>query len=143
VRKGLITYHLSLITIYQTYGFPDRTPRTAGAGAASGFPDRRYAQGNRYARGHIPGAINFSNYDTFALDTRAEGLSAFAREWRHATPAAGVSGNRSVVLYESDTGMRAAATPGYFNTWGIRASVAARGLAAWQATGCKLSAESR
>ena len=32
-----------------------------------------------YAKGHIPGAVNFSTYDDFALDTRPEGLAAFAR----------------------------------------------------------------
>ena len=32
-----------------------------------------------YAKGHIPGAINFSTYELFALDTRAEGMTAFFR----------------------------------------------------------------
>ena len=61
-----------------------------------------------YASGHIPGAVNFSTYDTFVLDTRAEGLAAFAREVAARYAAAGVSSNRPVVLYEMDTGMRAA-----------------------------------
>ena len=30
-----------------------------------------------YALGHIPGAVNFSTYDVFALDTRPAGLAAF------------------------------------------------------------------
>jgi len=96
-----------------------------------------------YARGHIPGAINFSNYDTFALDTRAEGLSAFARDMAARYAAAGVSGNRSVVLYESDTGMRAARDAWILQYLGHpRVRLLHGGLAAWQATGCKLSAES-
>src|SRR5262245_19314613 len=33
-----------------------------------------------YAQGHIAGAVNFSTYDHFALDTRPEGLAAFARD---------------------------------------------------------------
>ena len=44
-----------------------------------------------YAKGHIPGAVNFSTYDIFALDTRADGLSAFARDMAMRYADAGVS----------------------------------------------------
>ena len=61
-----------------------------------------------YAKGHIPGAINFSTYDIFAMDTRADGLAAFAKDMAVRYADAGASAQRTVVLYEEQTGMRAA-----------------------------------
>lgn len=93
-----------------------------------------------YAKGHIPGAVNFSTYDTFALDTSPEGLASFARDMASAYAAAGVSSGRPVAVYEADTGMRAAR-----DTWILqflghpKARLLHGGLAAWQAAGCDLS----
>jgi thiosulfate/3-mercaptopyruvate sulfurtransferase len=98
---------------------------------------------SEYARGHIPGAINFSTYDLFALDTRPEGLSAFARDVAARYAAAGVSGGRPVVLYEEDTGMRAARDAWILQYLGHnQVRLLHGGLAAWRAAGCDLSSES-
>ncbi|HXF68058.1 MAG TPA: sulfurtransferase [Burkholderiales bacterium] len=93
-----------------------------------------------YARGHIPGAVNFSGYDFFALDTSPAGLSAFAREMAARYAEAGVSASRPVVVYEEDTGMRAAR-----DLWLLRylghpdARMLHGGLAAWRAAGGELA----
>lgn len=95
-----------------------------------------------YAAGHIPGAVNFSTYDVFALDTRPAGLSALARDLAARYAAAGVSGGRPVVVYESDTGMRAARDVWLLQYLGHpQARLLHGGLAAWRAAGCELSAE--
>lgn len=98
---------------------------------------RKHAE---YEAGHIPGAINFSTYDAFALDTRAAGLASFAREIAAGYAAAGVSGGRPVVLYEADTGMRAARDLWLLQYLGhANARMLHGGLAAWRAAGCELS----
>ena len=91
-----------------------------------------------YAKGHIPGAINFSTYDTFVLDTREEGLSTFARNAAASYAAAGISSNRPVVLYETDTGMRAARDAWILQYLGhLNVRMLHGGLAAWRAAGCR------
>ena len=97
---------------------------------------------DEYAKGHIPGALNFSTYDIFALDTRAEGLAAFARDMAARYAAVGVSGGRPVALYEADTGMRAARDAWILQYLGhSQVRLLHGGLAAWQAAGCNLSLE--
>ena len=95
-----------------------------------------------YAKGHIPGAINFSTYDDFALDTRPEGLAAFARALATRYAAVGVSNFRPIVVYENDTGMRAARETWILQYLGHpRVKMLHGGLAAWRAAGCELSIE--
>jgi len=95
-----------------------------------------------YAAGHISGAVNFSTYNTFALDTRAEGLSKFARDVAALYAAAGVSSNRPVVVYEADTGMRSARDVWILQYLGHPdARLLHGGLAAWRAAGCNLSSD--
>ena len=101
---------------------------------------RKHAE---YEAGHIPGAINFSAYDAFALDTRPAGLEAFAREIAAGYAAAGISGGRPVVLYEADTGMRAARDLWLLQYLGHSgARMLHGGLAAWRTAGCELSRKS-
>jgi len=95
-----------------------------------------------YAKGHIPGAINFSAYDLFALDTSAAGLSAFARDLAVRYAAAGVSNGRPVVVYEMDTGMRAARDAWILQYIGHPGThLLHGGLAAWRTAGCDLSSD--
>ncbi|MBI4551790.1 MAG: sulfurtransferase [Candidatus Latescibacteria bacterium] len=61
-----------------------------------------------YAAGHLPGAINCSTYDQFVKSTSPLGLSRFQREIAQLYGAAGVTPSRPVVVYEDQTGMRAA-----------------------------------
>jgi thiosulfate/3-mercaptopyruvate sulfurtransferase len=95
---------------------------------------------SEYAAGHIPGAVNFSTYDIFVLDTRPAGMSAFARDMAAAYSTAGVSGGRPVVVYEADTGMRAARDAWILQYLGhSRVRMLHGGIAAWRAAGCDLS----
>ncbi len=95
-----------------------------------------------YAAGHIPRAINFNTYNKFALDTRAEGLAKFARDLAALYAAVGVSSNRPVVVYEADTGMRAARDVWILQYLGHpNARLLHGGLAAWRAAGCNLSSD--
>jgi thiosulfate/3-mercaptopyruvate sulfurtransferase len=95
-----------------------------------------------YAKGHIPGAVNYSTYDVFATDTRPDGLAAFAREVAMRYADAGVSTSRAIVVYEGDTGMRAARDAWILQYLGHpRVRILHGGLAAWLAAGCKPSAE--
>ncbi len=95
-----------------------------------------------YAKGHIPGAINFSAYDLFALDTSAAGLSAFARDMAARYAAAGVSNSRAVAVYEMDTGMRAARDAWILQYIGHpRVQLLHGGLAAWRTADGNLSSD--
>jgi len=95
-----------------------------------------------YAKGHIPGAVNFSTYKIFATDTRPAGLAAFAREVAARYADAGISTTRSVVLYDDDTGMYAARDAWILQYLGhARIRILHGGLAAWQAGGFDLTAE--
>jgi thiosulfate/3-mercaptopyruvate sulfurtransferase len=95
-----------------------------------------------YAAGHIAGAVNFSTYDIFALDTRPDGLAAFARDMGARYLRIGLSNLRPVVVYEEDTGMRAARDAWILQLLGHQhVGILHGGLAAWRAAGCALSAE--
>jgi thiosulfate/3-mercaptopyruvate sulfurtransferase len=95
-----------------------------------------------YAQGHIPGAVNFSTYDDFVLDTRPAGLAAFARDFAARYAAAGVSNFRPIVVYEDGTGMRAARETWILQYLGHpRVKMLHGGLAAWRGAGCELSLE--
>jgi thiosulfate/3-mercaptopyruvate sulfurtransferase len=65
--------------------------------------------------------VNFSTYDLFALDTRATGLAAFAQDVGLRYFGIGLSNLRPVVVYEEDSGMRAAR-----DAWLLRFSAIAR-----------------
>src|SRR5262245_13553844 len=95
-----------------------------------------------YAKGHIPGAVNFSTYKIFATDTRPAGLTAFARDVAARYADAGISITRPVVFYDDDTGMYAARDAWILQYLGhSRVRILHGGPTAWRATGCDLSAE--
>lgn len=62
----------------------------------------------QYHGGHIPGAIHLSTYDYFVRSTSEIGINRFQRELSRVYEAAGVTPARPVVVYEEETGMRAA-----------------------------------
>jgi len=95
-----------------------------------------------YAKGHIPGAVNFSTYDVFALDTRPPGLAEFAQDVARRYAAVGVSKFRPIVVYEETTGMRAARDVWILQYLGHpRVTMLHGGLAAWRAAGCDVTVE--
>jgi thiosulfate/3-mercaptopyruvate sulfurtransferase len=61
-----------------------------------------------FEKGHIPGAVPFSTGDLFAGDTRLDGLKPFVEAMANRFMIAGVSMDRPVVVYDGDTGARAA-----------------------------------
>lgn len=61
-----------------------------------------------FKTGHIPGALPFSTYELFAVDTQLEGMKAFAAAMANRFMVAGVSLDKPVIVYDEDTGMRAA-----------------------------------
>lgn len=111
--------------------------REIDAGDVQLLDTRRPAE---FAKGHIAGAINFSTYDVFATDTRPEGLAAFAQDMATRYLTVGVSATRPVVVYEEDTGMRAARDAWilqFLGHPGVR--LLHGGLAAWRGKGYQLS----
>ncbi|MGH8617797.1 MAG: sulfurtransferase [Burkholderiales bacterium] len=61
-----------------------------------------------FLRGHIPGALPYSTYDVFVPDTTLDGMQAFAASMAMQFGYAGGTLERPVVVYDGDTGMRAA-----------------------------------
>src|SRR5262245_32912155 len=95
-----------------------------------------------YAQGHIEGAVNFSTYDQFALDTRPEGLAAFADDMGLRYLGTGISNIRPMVVYEDDTGMRAAREAWILQFLGHReVRMLHGGFTAWRAAGCRVSVQ--
>jgi thiosulfate/3-mercaptopyruvate sulfurtransferase len=61
-----------------------------------------------YAKGHLPGAVNFSSYDYFVKSTQPADLAEFRAQLASLYAALGVTRDRPIVVYEDETGMRAA-----------------------------------
>jgi len=96
----------------------------------------------QYALGHLPGAINLSTYDCFVPSTDVQGMLQFSREVAARYGAAGITRERAVVLYEAQTGMRAARDQWILEYCGHTGSrILHGGLAAWQAAGGTLTTQ--
>ena len=61
-----------------------------------------------YGEGHLPGAINLCTYDRIVRSTSPIGLRRFEREITGYYSQMGVTAARPIVVYEEQTGMRAA-----------------------------------
>ena len=61
-----------------------------------------------FKNGHIPGALPFSTYEVMADDTRLDGMKPFSEAMANRFMIAGVTLDKPVVIYDEDTGMRAA-----------------------------------
>jgi thiosulfate/3-mercaptopyruvate sulfurtransferase len=61
-----------------------------------------------FRTGHIPGAMPFSTYDTFVTDSSSDGMQSFARSLALRYIGIGVRLDRPVIVYDEETGMRAA-----------------------------------
>jgi len=61
-----------------------------------------------YEKSHLPGAVFLTTYGCFVPDTTDQGLAQFASEVGQLYRAIGVDCDRPVVVYENETGMRAA-----------------------------------
>jgi thiosulfate/3-mercaptopyruvate sulfurtransferase len=86
------------------------TPSELSAALASPTPpvviDTRPAE--QFAQGHIPTATHFDVWGLSLIDTNEASLRAFMWMIGHVFSFRGVTPDRSVVVYEADSGMRAA-----------------------------------
>lgn len=83
---------------------PDELVKLLGGNAII-IDARKYEE---FKAGHIPGALPFSTYELFAEDTRLDGMQAFAAKIANHFMIAGVTLDRTVIVYDNDTGVRAA-----------------------------------
>lgn len=65
-------------------------------------------QDGAFELGHIAGAVPFSTYEVFVPNTTLEGMTAFAADMAGRYSVGGATHERPIVVYEDDTGMRAA-----------------------------------
>lgn len=84
---------------------PDALEREIALGDALVIDARKRPE---YDNSHIPDALHLSTYSCFVPDTTAGGMSAFASDMASRHGAVGASRGRPIVVYEKDTGMRAA-----------------------------------
>ena len=111
---------------------PSELPAALAAGAL--LIDTR--KPGAFARGHIPGAAPFSTYDDFVPNTTFEGMKAFAVAMAFRFATTGATHERPVIVYEDDTGMRAARELWILEYMGHRnARMLHGGFAQWVAEG--------
>jgi thiosulfate/3-mercaptopyruvate sulfurtransferase len=92
-----------------------------------------------HAAAHIPGACFLSTYHCFVPDTTPEGMASFAADVVSRYAAIGVAHDRPVVVYEDETGMRAARELWILQYLGHRnVRMLHGGLRAWQALGASV-----
>jgi thiosulfate/3-mercaptopyruvate sulfurtransferase len=93
----------------------------------------------QYAEGHLPGAVHLSTYSCFVPDTTEAGMAAFAQDVARRYETVGLAADRPVVVYEQDTGMRAARELWVLQYLGHRdVRMLHGGLDAWRALGCPI-----
>ncbi len=83
---------------------PSELPAALNAGAT--LIDAR--QQGAFASGHIPGALPLSTYNAFVPNTTIEGMKEFAKNMADRYRMVGATRERPIVVYDEDTGMRAA-----------------------------------
>jgi thiosulfate/3-mercaptopyruvate sulfurtransferase len=85
-----------------------------------------------FARGHIPGAVHLDLWGVSLIDTSDAPLRAFMWMIGHLFALRGVSSDRPVVVYEHDSGMRAARAFWFLDYLGHpAAAILDGGFAAW------------
>jgi thiosulfate/3-mercaptopyruvate sulfurtransferase len=108
---------------------------------SSGSPlllDLRPAE--RFARGSLPGAFHLDLWGLSLTDTSEAPLQAFSWMIAHLFSLRGVTAERPVVVYEEDSGIRAARALWFLDYFGHpRARVLDGGINAWIAEGLPLS----
>jgi thiosulfate/3-mercaptopyruvate sulfurtransferase len=89
-----------------------------------------------FKKGHIPGAMPLSTYDSLVVDSSLESMRRFARSMADRFASAGVRLDRPVIVYDEHTGMRAARELWMLEYLGHRkACMLHGGLTQWQAEG--------
>jgi thiosulfate/3-mercaptopyruvate sulfurtransferase len=94
----------------------------------------------KYARGHIPGAVNLELYAFHWFDTSKEGLETFAGEMSRLFGACGIDAKKQVVFYQNDSGYDAARGVWLLEFLGNRRGrILDGGLRAWKRRRLELS----
>jgi len=89
-----------------------------------------------FARGHIPGAVHLDLWGVSLIDTSEAPLKAFMWMIGHQFGLRGVSQNRPVVVYEQDSGIRAARAYWFLDYLGHpNAAILDGGFATWVKAG--------
>ena len=101
--------------------------------------------GDTYAAGHIPGAVNLREVFTFLATSSVEGLKELKSTFAKALGAAGLSGAETAVFYEDalNSGYGQSCRGYYLLTWlGYpKIKVLNGGFSAWKASGLPTSTE--
>jgi thiosulfate/3-mercaptopyruvate sulfurtransferase len=95
-----------------------------------------------YAGGHLPGAVHLDLWGLSLIDTDVAPLRAFVWMIEHVLAARGVSNDRAVVVYEEDSGMRAARVFWFLEYFGHpHVRVLDGGICAWRNAGLSLETD--
>jgi thiosulfate/3-mercaptopyruvate sulfurtransferase len=95
-----------------------------------------------FARGHIPGAVHFDLFGLSLVDTSDAPLKAFMHMIHHVFELRGVSESKEVVVYENNSGMRAARALWFLDYFGHPSSrILDGGMQAWKAAGFSTTIE--
>ena len=96
-----------------------------------------------FAAGHLPHAVHLDLFGVSLTDTDPAPLKAFLWMIEHLLATRGVSGDRPVVVYETDSGMRAARAFWFLELFGHpNVRMLDGGARAWQEAGLPLTTES-
>jgi thiosulfate/3-mercaptopyruvate sulfurtransferase len=96
----------------------------------------------QFARGHIPGAVHFDLFGLSLVDTSEAPLRAFMHMIHHVLELRGVSDDKEVVFYESNSGMRAARGLWFLEYFGHPSvRMLDGGFDAWKAAGGPITTE--
>lgn len=89
-----------------------------------------------FAQGHIPGAVHFDLFGLSLIDTSEAPLKAFMHMIHHVFELRGVSDSKEVVVYENNSGMRAARALWFLDYFGHpNARMLDGGMQEWKAAG--------
>ena len=95
-----------------------------------------------FAAGHLPGAVHLDLFGISLIDTDPAPTRAFVWIIEHLLGSRGVTSDVSVVVYETNSGMRAARAFWFLEYFGHKkVRVLDGGYAAWQAAGLPVSTE--
>ena len=96
----------------------------------------------KFAQGHIPGAVHFDLFGLSLVDTSPAPLKAFLHMIHHVLEMRGVGEENDVVFYEDNSGMRAARGLWFLEYFSHpRARVLDGGILAWKEAGYPVTAD--
>lgn len=95
-----------------------------------------------FAAGHLPGAVHLDLFGISLIDTDPAPMRAFVWIIEHLLGSRGVTTDRPIVVYETDSGMRAARAFWFLEYFGHQnVRVLDGGYAAWAAAGLPVSTD--